>query len=874
MKHAAHCLTTCILLAFALSAATAQTPEEIPSLLTDRPALALQQDAAPQDLTPQDEDLQQEGSDAKAGTQEEGAQEEGAQEEGAQEEGAQEEGTEEEGTEEEGTEEEGTEEEGDWEEEGTEEEDAEPQMNLDENMCVMCHGSAEVWDETTQHLYVRAEDLTHDIHWKKGILCQECHGGNAESTDLRTAHAIEDGFRKIEKPADEPAFCGYCHADQEKMKSFESDSPITLVEDFLGSVHGEHLQKVGDDTSATCTSCHARHTMRAKGDPESSVAPQALVNTCGHCHDEARQELLMSEHKAVGLKNGAGVAGALSCAACHHEDPHQMRRVDDMKSPVFVPNQVETCGHCHEAAWDEYRISVHGQGLENSGLIKTAVCANCHGAHGILKAEDPASRLNSTNVADTCGACHRFIEDRLKLSVHGTGNGPGGATAQSAPGGTIRRKPSCTDCHVGHDLLDPRSANFRNREPDRCGNCHADLYARYGMSMHGALTNLGYTEGAKCSDCHGAHEILALSDPNSLMAPGNRLKTCSTCHTDMAPNLASFDPHADHHDVKRSALVYWVYRGVLTFIIVVFGFFGIHAICWFLRGLVDVLRHGRPKQLRPNDVGYLRFRPFHRVAHSVMVVSFLGLALTGLPLKFSDYGWAQWLAGLLGGFSSTGVWHRVFSISMFGCFFAYVLLFAREYFVRRRQGKTRREVIFGPDSPLPNLRDAKDLGAMVRWFVGRGPKPTFERWAYWEKFDFFGATSDTILIGVTGLVLWFPNWFCLFLPGEAVNVAKVVHSTLALLATGFVFAIHFFGTHFRPDKFPMDVSVLIGAVSEEEMRHERPELLARLKAEGRLEELQLTIPNRVTLCGARTLGLIALLVGLAALTGIAWSLTQ
>ena len=204
--------------------------------------------------------------------------------------------------------------------------------------------------------------------------------------------------------------------------------------------------------------------------------------------------------------------------ACHKEDPHRMRTSRHAVA-VFVQNQVETCGHCHEAAWNEYRTSVHGQGLEKSGLIKTAVCANCHGAHGILKRENPESRLNATHVAETCGACHRFIEDRLKQSVHGMGNGPGGATEQSAPGGTIHRKPSCTDCHVGHDLPDPRSAKFRNREPDRCGNCHTDLYARYGMSMHGALSNLGYTEGAKCSDCHGSHDILPLSDPNSLMSP-------------------------------------------------------------------------------------------------------------------------------------------------------------------------------------------------------------------------------------------------------------------------------------------------------------------------------------------------------------------
>ena len=190
---------------------------------------------------------------------------------------------------------------------------------------------------------------------------------------------------------------------------------------------------------------------------------------------------------------------------------------------------------------------------------------------------------------------------------------------------------------------------------------------------------------------------------------------------------------------------------------------------------------------------------------------------------------------------------------MFGCFFAYVLLLTGDYFVRRRRGYTRRDVIFGPDSPLPNLRDGpQDLGAMVRWFVGRGPKPTFERWAYWEKFDFFGATSDTILIGLTGLVLWFPNWFCTFLPGEAVNVAKVVHSTSALGDR--IRVCHSFLWHALPPRQVSDGRlVLTGIVSEEEMQHERPEMLERLRAEGRLEGLRVTAPNRAQLC-ARTWG--------------------
>ena len=105
-----------------------------------------------------------------------------------------------------------------------------------------------------------------------------------------------------------------------------------------------------------------------------------------------------------------------------------------------------------------------------------------------------------------------------------------------------------------------------------------------------------------------------------------------------------------------------------------------------------------------------------------------------------------------------------------------------------------------------------------------------------------------------------------------VNVAKVVHSTLALLATGFVFAIHFFGTHFRADKFPMDMSILTGIVSEEELHHERPEYLARLHAEGQVAERAVIVPASRILWRVRILGFIALVIGLSTLVAIIWSL--
>ena len=138
----------------------------------------------------------------------------------------------------------------------------------------------------------------------------------------------------------------------------------------------------------------------------------------------------------------------------------------------------------------------------------------------------------------------------------------------------------------------------------------------------------------------------------------------------------------------------------------------------------------------------------------------------------------------MGGFESTSFWHRVFALVTFTCFGIYMVRLVRQFIAGHRRGVPWLRVVFGPDSPVPNWRDVKDFFKMLRWFVGLGPKPTFERWAYWEKFDFWGACADIVIIGSTGLVLWFPNFFCAFLPGVTLNVAKVIHSTQALLGHG------------------------------------------------------------------------------------------
>jgi cytochrome b subunit of formate dehydrogenase len=311
-----------------------------------------------------------------------------------------------------------------------------------------------------------------------------------------------------------------------------------------------------------------------------------------------------------------------------------------------------------------------------------------------------------------------------------------------------------------------------------------------------------------------------------------------------------------------------VYVFLVSLLAVTFTVFGLHSFLWFVRGLLDSFRNGRPRGLRSGEAAYVRFVPYHRVAHICLLVSFLGLALTGLPLKYSRHDWAKAIAFYLGGFESTGIWHRVFALVTFGCFGAYLVRFWRIFRAGRREKVPVLRRVFGPDSPVPNFRDLKDFAKMMGWFFGVRRKPTFERWTYWEKFDFWGACADITIIGSTGLILWFPNLFCTFLPGMTLNLAKVVHSTLALLATGFVFAIHFFSTHLRAEKFPADLSIFLGVVSEEEMEHERPEYVERLRREGRIGQLQTTVPPRRQLWLARAGGFLSLAVGLALLITI------
>jgi len=235
----------------------------------------------------------------------------------------------------------------------------------------------------------------------------------------------------------------------------------------------------------------------------------------------------------------------------------------------------------------------------------------------------------------------------------------------------------------------------------------------------------------------------------------------------------------------------------------------------------------------PRQREFVRFTRAQRTLHACMIVSFISLATTGLTLKFSYTKWAAMVSRFLGGFQVAGFIHRTAAILMFGVFVAHIYSLVQ---MKRREYKSWWELLLGPYTMLPTKQDLQQVTATFKWFLGRGPRPQYGRWTYWEKFDYFAVFWGIAVIGSTGLTLWFPIFFTRFLPGWAINVATVIHSDEALLATGFIFTVHFFNTHLRPEKFPMDTTIFTGHMPLAELKRDKPLEYENLVAGGQLEE--------------------------------------
>ena len=207
---------------------------------------------------------------------------------------------------------------------------------------------------------------------------------------------------------------------------------------------------------------------------------------------------------------------------------------------------------------------------------------------------------------------------------------------------------------------------------------------------------------------------------------------------------------------------------------------------------------------------------------------------------YSGSDWAVTIGSLLGGPERAALIHRVAAVGFVLAVVGHFIALAYQLFYRRQEPFAW----FGPDSLLPRKKDWHDMVAMFRWFLGRGSQPAFDRWTYWEKFDYWAVGWGLVVIGISGIVLWFSPFFSRFLPGWAFNVATIAHGMEAFLAVATLFTVHFFNNHFRPGKFPLDIVMFVGGWSLEEFKEERPEEYKRMVSEGTLEQHLVPPPSQ------------------------------
>ncbi len=253
---------------------------------------------------------------------------------------------------------------------------------------------------------------------------------------------------------------------------------------------------------------------------------------------------------------------------------------------------------------------------------------------------------------------------------------------------------------------------------------------------------------------------------------------------------------------------------------------------------------------------YGRFSLGQRYLHATLFTSFLGLGWTGMTLRFSSAVWAERFARVVGGFGAILFFHKFFAVLLTGTFLIHV-----GDIVYRAGIKRQRSLLWGPNSLLPQPKDFKDLSDHVRWFLWMGPRPRFDRFAYWEKFDYWAVFWGMAIIGLSGYAMWFAPFFARIVPGSWLNAALLLHGEEALLAVWFIFTIHFFNTHLRPGSFPMDLVIFTGRQTENELKERHPEEYQRLVQEGRLGRLAASEPQRWLKNFGRAIGAAVLAAG-------------
>ncbi|HPC60219.1 MAG TPA: cytochrome b/b6 domain-containing protein [Verrucomicrobiota bacterium] len=532
------------------------------------------------------------------------------------------------------------------------------------------------------------------------------------------------------------------------------------------------------------------------------AAEEIKDSSCMDCHSDKDLYKTNAAGRAISLyveldKLKASVHKTNTCASCHDD-------ITDKHPDDEVAAEPVHCAKCHEEQSVSYGASVHGLALAR-GEVGSATCSDCHGTHSILPPTSADSPLHFSKLAETCGACHDQAARDVAESVHGK------ATALGR-----REAPTCTDCHYEHQIQGLKGSSPLRISADVCSNCHASerLNTKYRLppdrvktffeSYHGLAAQYGSTLAANCASCHGVHKILPSSDPRSSIHKDNLVETCGKCHAGATANFVESKIHVSAEsegDGIGGKVNWWVRRIYLILIFGTIGFMLAHNLLVFWRKVAA--------RYRAADLSILRMNFSQRMQHLVLAVSFIILAVTGFALKFPD----SWLSRLMGSNELVRSWsHRVAGVVLLAVG-AYHLF----YIFARKEGRQLVKDL------LPAKKDLADLGDNARFLTGLSTqKPRIGRFGYAEKMEYWAVVWGTIIMGVTGLMIWLKIDVTRFLPRWIVDVALTIHYYEAILACLAILVWHFYHVIFDPDVYPLNWACWNGRVSKHWAEEEHP----------------------------------------------------
>jgi cytochrome b subunit of formate dehydrogenase len=675
--------------------------------------------------------------------------------------------------------------------------------------CLACHGDKSMTTEKngkTVSIYVDRTILNASPHGK--LACVACHVGFDPNT---IPH----------KTRIEPVNCLRCHEDAPAEHPFHA--AVMRAEKGTASL------------VASCKECHGTHNITSMQSGGVRVRGVKIVDLCGRCHADQKAKFLLSTH---GGAVAEGISSAPDCISCHQSPVTGLAGSAD--SATVKVAQVKVCLSCHldnpevrkrvppSAGFiAAYEHSVHGAALLK-GNASAANCVDCHGSHEIQREDIATSRVNRFNIPSTCAKCHAAIAKVYSESIHGKAVAQGNDEA-----------PVCTNCHGEHNILPPSNPRSpvaaANVSQQVCSPCHSSVrldekygivgnrYRTFADSYHGLAIRFGDVEVANCASCHGAHNIKPPSDPTSTVNKANLAKTCGKCHPGANARFAAGLVHSAENR-KEDPVLYWISFFYIVLISTIVGGMFFHNTLDFYRRSRRklMIRRGRETEEHFGHSLYVRMTLNERIQHALLTVSFVVLVITGFMLHYPDAFWVIAIRDISSyAFTLRGLMHRVAAVILVatGLYHLYYIVFTE------RGKKLFKDLI-------PRRNDITDALAVFKYNIGLSRvKPRFGRFSYIEKSEYWALIWGTVVMALTGMILWFENTFLGLLTKLGWDVSRTIHFYEAWLAFLAILVWHIYYVVFNPDIYPMNLSWLKGTLTESEMAEEHPLELEEIKKE-------------------------------------------